>query len=391
VRVRRLLAERLRNREAEIADAVFTEILTLVPDETRDGDPELVNGLQITVAKSVGQGIASFDEAARLAGPPPEGIRQVRLAARAGMPLTTIVRCHLTGFLTVWRFVFEEAERAGVSAELRAALMSMATVGQQVFFERVVAVIAEEYGREVDRARRTGEHRQLRLVRQILDQQANVADGLDYDLRGTHVAVVGRGEHLDAELRAVGNRLDRRVLIVRREDSLWGWLRGEQPLGVDQHAQLSGWMSRTGSIVALGEPGAGPAGFRRSHHQARAAYRVGLKRRAAVTRYADVSLLASVLRDDASAQAFLVTHLGPLGDDDRGQQLRDTLRAYFRAGQNAASAAASLGVSPRTVANRIRNAEELLAAPINRRRAQLEVALELDELLASGAAVHEYR
>jgi DNA-binding PucR family transcriptional regulator len=65
------------------------------------------------------------------------------------------------------------------------------------------------------------------------------------------------------------------------------------------------------------------------------------------------------------------------GADVRSVRLRGTLRAYFASGQNAAAAAAMLGVHEHTVGYRLRTIEERLGRPVTTRRAELEMALRL--------------
>ena len=97
-----------------------------------------------------------------------------------------------------------------------------------------------------------------------------------------------------------------------------------------------------------------------------------------MTTFADVALLALTLQDPTLAREFVRCELGPLaGDDTRSQLLRETLRAYFDAGQNAAAAAAALGVHERTVTYRLRSIEERLGRPLRTRRDELGVALRL--------------
>jgi DNA-binding PucR family transcriptional regulator len=69
------------------------------------------------------------------------------------------------------------------------------------------------------------------------------------------------------------------------------------------------------------------------------------------------------------------------GADRRTERLRRTLVGYFGCGQNAAAAAAALGVHQQTVGHRLRTIEERLGAPVHERRAELEVALRLREYL----------
>jgi DNA-binding PucR family transcriptional regulator len=70
----------------------------------------------------------------------------------------------------------------------------------------------------------------------------------------------------------------------------------------------------------------------------------------------------------------------------RSETLRATLAAYFGSGQNAASAAALLGVHERTIANRLRAIEAQAGRPVATRRAELEMALRLRDLLATPAS-----
>ena len=116
-----------------------------------------------------------------------------------------------------------------------------------------------------------------------------------------------------------------------------------------------------GTQLAVGTPGEGVEGFRSSHRQALSTYRIARETTQPVTTFADVALLALTLQDPTLAREFVRCELGPLAAGDaRSQLLRETLRAYFDAGQNAAAAAAALGVHERTVTYRLRSIEERL-------------------------------
>jgi DNA-binding PucR family transcriptional regulator len=64
------------------------------------------------------------------------------------------------------------------------------------------------------------------------------------------------------------------------------------------------------------------------------------------------------------------------------------LRAYFRCGRNAASAAHILGVDRRTVWYRLRAIEACLGYTIEQRLPELELALRIENL-QQGAVAHE--
>jgi DNA-binding PucR family transcriptional regulator len=93
-----------------------------------------------------------------------------------------------------------------------------------------------------------------------------------------------------------------------------------------------------------------------------------------------VILLAAVLRDEPLAESLRETYLTPLDEHGDSGLLRETLRAYFAAGFNAATAAAALGVDRHTVQRRLRKVEEALGRLLHTCHAEVEVALSLEEL-----------
>nr|WP_239521334.1 helix-turn-helix domain-containing protein [Blastococcus saxobsidens] len=121
--------------------------------------------------------------------------------------------------------------------------------------------------------------------------------------------------------------------------------------------------------------------MRLTHRQAWQAYRVARIKGQPITWYRKVALEALVLRDLPAVRSFVRQELGPLyGTAERAVVLRETLRAYFASGQNAASAAAVIGVHERTVAYRLRSVEKWLGTSITSVRDELSVALRLSEL-----------
>jgi DNA-binding PucR family transcriptional regulator len=133
-------------------------------------------------------------------------------------------------------------------------------------------------------------------------------------------------------------------------------------------------------LVTVGEPGEGLAGWRFSHRQAKAALPIAERRGQSILRYADVAVLASLLRDDLLATSLRRIYLEPLERArDGGEAARETLRAYFAAERNVSSTAAALGVDRRTVTNRIRAIEDLFDRPLREVSTELETALRLDD------------
>jgi sugar diacid utilization regulator len=192
--------------------------------------------------------------------------------------------------------------------------------------------------------------------------------------------VKGEGaRELTAEL---ARSLDRRLLAVRREEEpIWAcWLGGRGPLEAERAMRALGDLCPDGVFVTLGEPGEGLSGWRFSHRQAKAALAVAERGGRPVVRYAEVALLASILRDDLIATSLRQLYLEPLeAARDGGEVARETLRAYFAAGQNTSSTAAALGVDRRTVGNRLNAIEALLGRSLRDCATDLEIALRLDD------------
>jgi sugar diacid utilization regulator len=139
--------------------------------------------------------------------------------------------------------------------------------------------------------------------------------------------------------------------------------------------------------LAIGEPARGINGWRRTHRQALAAMPVAQRGDRRIIRYADVALLASALQDDVLAASLQDLYLDPLtSEQDGGEALCQTLRAYFDAGRQVAATAASLRVSRQTVSARLRVAEDRIGLRLETCAAELETAFQLRDL-GSGSPV----
>jgi DNA-binding PucR family transcriptional regulator len=191
-----------------------------------------------------------------------------------------------------------------------------------------------------------------------------------------------RGEGVEELMRGVAGTLDRRLLVVKREEEpKWAcWLGGRRELAVERALEALAGAVPEGVFVTVGEPAEGLTGWRLSHFQAKAALPVAERDGRRVLRYADVALLAAILRDDLVATSLRQLYLAPLERArDGGEVARETLRAYFAAERNISSTAAALGVDRRTVRNRLRTIEGFLGRPLKDVAADLEIALRLDE------------
>jgi hypothetical protein len=372
------LVARLRERIPEIEDALFARVRALSePQETEDA--ELIAGLRAAVAGGLDYGLRSIEGGEDWSEPIPEAASaQARRAARHGVRLDTILRRYAAGDRMLGEFIMDEADRFP-NRELRQVLRAQ---GPQV--DRLMAGVATEYMRELEQLRRSPAQRLAERVQRLLAGDGSVETGdLDYELNAWHVGVIASGPDAELAARALAVGLGCQALIVPRgEGIVWAWLgrrrRPSASLDADRLAAL-GVPQR--ASLAVGEPRKGLAGWRLTHREAQAAFEVMLRRPQRLTRSSDAILLAAVLGDEALAKSLLKTYLVPL--DQRGNAgtvLRETLRAYFAAGFNAATAAAALEVDRHTVQRRLRKVEETLGRLLHSCHAELEVALSLEEL-----------
>ncbi|MGN6372273.1 MAG: PucR family transcriptional regulator [Solirubrobacteraceae bacterium] len=404
------VARRLRERGAEIEQAIFVRVRELVSDSSDDNDAEYLSGLRSAVAAAIEFGLSGLEQGlGHPASIPAETLMQARLAARSGVSLDAVLRRYLVGHALLWDYVMEEADRAALAGP-GSGLREMLRI-QAVLLDRIVAGVAREHLAELRRAGRSREQRLLEDVRMLLAGECAQSTVLGYRLQAEHLAVIVKGPNCRDALRELAHRLDRELLSVPRDDeTVWGWLGGREALrmgdveaavvvvagtsaggGTRQQAgeatssaerRSSPWALR----FAVGEPMQGLEGWRFTHRQAQAALLVALRQSQTLTRYADVALLAAALNDDLLYSSLCAMYLAPLQDMRHGPALCETLGAYLAAERNVSATAAALGVARNTVDNRLRMIEERLGRSLQRSPAELEVALRLHDLEFSDTA-----
>lgn len=371
---RRELGERLRVQRSEIEATVLARVSS-VADPVEGAD--YVAGLRSAVAGAIDYGIDAIAGPVgdRAVPPPAEAIAQARRAARRGVPLDTVLRRYMAGRGVLSEFLILESEKGGWGGScLRAVLRDEATAA-----DHLVEAVAAEYRLEVEAGLRSPLQRRVEQVRKLLAGELVDSRNLGYELEEWHLAAAGIGPQAEEAIRALAAKRGCRLLLVRHEDeSVWGWLGGRCRIDpVETGAALRRLLTADASL-ALGEPAEGFAGWRLTHRQAAAAMAIARHRPGELVRYADVALTATALHDDLLADSLQQLYLKPLElEKDGGASLRETLRAYFQSDRNVSSAAAILGVTRRTVANRLRAIEERLGRSLMSASSGLEVALEV--------------
>jgi hypothetical protein len=378
-RARRTLRARLEARRAEIEEALLTRVYG-VADPTEVADPAYLEGLRAATSAAIDFGLATIEASQdRLPLVPPALLAQARLAARNGVGLDTVLRRYTAGHALLVDFLVAEVEH-GITlpaAELRRLLAATSSA-----FDRLLVAVSEEHARELESRVEFSEERRLagRVERLLAGEPVDV-DDLPYDFGGWHLAVVARGEGAKRQLRALASELDCLGLIVTRDDArVWAWLGSREPLDPDRVLSLSD--IHHGMVLAVGEPADELSGWRLTHRQASAALTVALRGEQGVVRYADAALMTAVLDNDLLLTSINQLYLDPLAAErDGGETLRRTLTAYFEVGGNVSSVAAALGVSRRTIRNRLQRVEQLIGRSCQSAAAELQTALRLHDHL----------
>lgn len=380
--VERIAGRFLAGRE-DLAEAMTERIRAAVAELGDRDRAELWEAVRASCLANIETGLGALAADRRLPDAIPADARQLAaLTARLDLPLALLLRTYRVGHQMMWQ-AWSDAIEAETEADPEARRRALAIASEYLFeyVDRLATFLTDEYTAERDRFMRSREQRRTQLVRDVLDgadpDPGAALATLDYDLRLEHLALIVSGGEPEAAVRALGQALDapHRLVVSLSAETAWAWLGRTRPFALPERLEPADGQA----VVSLGDPGAGAAGFRRSHREARDAHAVALRRGPGpALRYDDVALEALAGADEDRAAAFAARELRGLdGADARSERLRATLEAYFAAGQNASAAAAVLGVHEHTVSYRLRTVEERLGRPVTARRAELETALRL--------------
>jgi hypothetical protein len=275
-------------------------------------------------------------------------------------------------------FVTQETERAGFLNNGEVVHHLRRT--QEALLEHLIAAVELEYNHEHESM---GSSRRAEIVRRLLSSElvepVELAE-LDYEIDTYwHLGLIASGAGVEEVVRRLKGSLGCKCLCVSLNSRVYAWLgMQEAPTSNGEHLSIS---KDDEMSVAIGEPGKGFDGWRLTHHQARAAFAVALRRPERVAWYADTRLLAAALQNETLARSLTQRYLLPLStQSDGGAKLRRTLRTYIDLECNATSAAHSLKVGRHTVENRVHTAERLIASTLRDCLPELDVALRLEEL-----------
>jgi DNA-binding PucR family transcriptional regulator len=339
-----------------------------------------------------------------LATPPPEALAYAKEYVRRGLGFEALQRAYRTGQATLSKMWLQELQLRANDAEQLAETFGFFNDWLFMWVEALENRLTEYYMVERERQLRGTSAIRVEQVRTILDgaviDSRSASARLKYELDRTHVAYVvwategtldapngnilfGAMERVAAEVAELLGASDHIAVPLGGYLACWAGMR-RSPLP----EEFPGGMrlaTRRAIYVAVGQPGVGIDGFKRSHEEALLARRVhrlrGEHARSSWVRFADIALEAMLTQSREEARHFVRQQLGSLaGDDESSLRLRATLSIFLEEQASFVNAAARLGVHKNTVAYRIRRAEELLGRGVRERQLELQTALRIAEL-----------
>jgi DNA-binding PucR family transcriptional regulator len=333
-----------------------------------------------------------------------------RRLAQRGIPLAALLRAYRIGSTRFQHWCLQElAQQTDDPAILSAAGLRIAET-TAAYIDQVSEELVAAYQAEREHWLRNLSAARAARVRSLLDGDPVDIDAaeaiLGYRLRQHHVGVVcwlgdpedggrslGRLEEATIEL-AREARVEGRPLFVPQDEACaWAWL----PLGARDSFTVPAVPSGatgagSGIRFAFGAPGAGVAGFRRTHQQALGAQAVGLaagRSGPRLTSFAEVAPLALMASEVELLRAWVLETLGSLADDDdQHARLRDTLGVFLQENGSYKATAERLILHKNSVQYRIHKAEEALGHPVDQRRLDLELALLASHWLGATVLQH---
>jgi DNA-binding PucR family transcriptional regulator len=386
------LAAEVSLRLAELSRDIWTLVTDGIP-ALRDDDL-LANLLDASVEENVVTLLHVFEHRIEpeTVNAPAAAVEYARRLAQRGMPIVALIRAYRIGH---GRFL------ARCVAELAAGPGNVATLARMLdlsfrYIDRVSEQVIEIYQQERDRWLLTQSAVLVARLRDLLHQDQADVDAaevaLRYHLRQYHLCVVGwvtddppaadgltRIDRLAVTAAKTLGSPTRPLFVPQDETMAWIWF----PLGGTSEVRPDLLVKAfdngdEGVRLAVGDPAAGLRGFRGSHRQALRTRNVALVADPGtrVTTFAEVGPVALLSADVTATRTWVWDTLAGLAvDDEAGARLRETLRVFLSSGASYTVTAQRMTLHKNSVQYRVRKAEEALGAPIQDRRAEVELAL----------------
>jgi DNA-binding PucR family transcriptional regulator len=391
------VAGALAPHTAELSVDIYQLIVRDIPQLR--GDHRILALLEASVAENVATLLHILQHGIDLDNvhAPAAAEEYARRLAQRGIPMAALLRAYRIGSTRFQHWCLQElAQQTHDATIVSAAGLGIAET-TAAYIDRVSEQLVAAYETEKEHWLRNLSAARAARVRTLLQGDQVDVDAseamLGYRLRQHHVGVVGwlddpepggrtlaQLEQATMELAGQAQCEGRPIFVPQDESCAWAWL----PLGARDSCAVPTMRGGAtgadpGTRFAFGAPGAGLAGFRRTHRQALGAQAVALAAGPSgqrLTSFAEVAPLALMASSVELLQAWVHETLGPLAtDDDHHARLRDTLRVFLQESGSFKATAERLILHKNSVQYRVRKAEDALGHPVGERRLQVELAL----------------
>ncbi|WP_037194959.1 MULTISPECIES: PucR family transcriptional regulator [Nocardiaceae] len=349
-----------------------------------DDDPVLVQLLEASVHGNISTivHVLANDIPVDRLQPTTAAVEYALRLAQRDVPSNSLVRAYHLGQNEMMSICFEEVKKNSNDSELDFAVLKHISDVVYNYIDWITLFVFDAY--ETERIRWIGAKGTVHssTIHTLLADRSGTTTTFEahtgYLLNQNHLGVVVWSDGSDstttlgsidvisrraaAAMRSAGPPI---VTAIDRRTA-WAWI----PLGtrtptVDTAELAAALRLDHSTRMAVGLPGKGVDGFRRTHEQARAAYSIasipGTPVRE-VLGYGDknVAIVSLLAQDLDSARYWVWETLGTLADDTpNAAVLRNTLHAYFAHDESHLHAAQELNVHRNTVKYRVTKALEL--------------------------------
>jgi DNA-binding PucR family transcriptional regulator len=328
---------------------------------------------------------------------PAAAVEDARRLAQHGVPVRALVRAYRLGQDSFLRQSFALLDARPSDSAIAQRLTAIAFT----YIDRLTEQVLEAYEDERVRwLRQRDTDREARVQQLLRGDRVDVRAAeqtLGYQLTGRrHLGVIVWTAHesgtsgLARFTRDLADRLGLPagpLFVPHDQVTGWAWLPVGDPAPTAEQLRAAVHGLRGEVLVAVGEPGAQVAGFRRSHQQARQAQAVMVaagRNAPDVTTFREIGPISLLCGDLPATKAWVGETLGRLAlDDDAHARLRETLRVFLATGGSYQTAAQQLALHRNSVHYRVRRAEAELGRPIEPIRLDVEIALKACHWLGS--------
>jgi hypothetical protein len=398
-------------RVAQLLDSVSTRLETaaaaFLPDirESMEGTAPSLQGdasISAILEAAASQGMTTVLNGLRFgidlstAEIPAVALEYGRRLAQRNVPATTLIRAYRQGEVEFIRWCIQDlAENTGGDRDvLSAALTIFETVTGYV--DRALGVMLSAYEEDRDQWSQYNSVIFASRIQELLEADSVdvpvLERELNYRLSGSHLCLMlwldepgdtnllSLLEETVEELARGAGFTGERLLLPCDQTSALAWLAttSESPPDVGEFDRILA-AHQPGIAMAVGKPGHGVSGFRRTHDQVASARMVAIAAgpaRARITPYESVAPIAMMCSDMKSARRWVYDTLGKLAvQSDRNAMLRETARAFLESDGSYMATADILSIHRNTAQYRVRKAEEVRGRPLRDGRLDVELAL----------------